>query len=93
MEGLAGELGEDEDLPEARVDAVADRDVDEAEPAGDGHGGLAPDPGQGIEAAPLAAGHDDGHDLGHGRRPFGGIGPSIRQKRAARLPSGPSGES
>ena len=46
VQGFAGELGQDEDAADVRVDAVGDGDVDEPEPAGDGHGRLAADLGQ-----------------------------------------------
>ncbi len=66
MERFARELGQDEDLPEVGVDAVADRDVDEPEPAGDRDGRLAPDLGQRVEPAALPPRQDDGDDVGHG---------------------------
>lgn len=63
VERLGGELGQDEDLAEAGMETVAERDVDQPETPGDGNGRLAPNLGQGIETRPLAAGQDDGNDI------------------------------
>jgi hypothetical protein len=64
VERLAAELGQDEYFPVAGMDAVADRNVDQPEAAGNRHGRFAADFGQGIKAAPLPAGHHDGNDFG-----------------------------
>jgi hypothetical protein len=49
------ELRQHEDLVEARVQAVADRDVDETVVAREGHRRLAAILGQGVEAGAAAA--------------------------------------
>jgi len=65
MQRLGAELGQDEDLLETGMDAVADREVDQAEPAGNGDGGFAPDLGQRVQPAALSSGHDDCHNVLH----------------------------
>ena len=69
VERFAGELGQYENAAVVRMDAVADGDVDEPEPPGDGDGRLAADLGQGKEAAPLPAGQDDRNDFRHDALP------------------------
>ena len=69
VQRFAGELGQDEDAAVVRMDAVADGNVDEPEPPGDGDGRLAADLGQGKEPAPLSPGHDEGNNLLHDALP------------------------
>ena len=64
---LALELGEDVDRVEARVDEVAEDEVDDAVLAPEGNGGLGALLGEGIEASALASGeHDAEHAKSHG---------------------------
>ena len=53
------ELREDEDPLEARVHAVADRDVDQAVLAAERHGGFRAHPGEGKEAGAASAAEDE----------------------------------
>jgi hypothetical protein len=64
VEGLAGELGQDENLPISGMDAIGDRDVDQPESARNRDGRLASHLGQGVEPAALASGHDDHRNAG-----------------------------
>ena len=57
------ELREDEDPVDAAVDAVGDRDVDEAIFAGERHGGLGAVVGERLEARAATATEDDGDDV------------------------------
>jgi hypothetical protein len=55
MEGCREKLGEDKDTRDARVDAIADRDVEQPVLAADGDGGLGPLLGQWVEAGSAPA--------------------------------------
>src|SRR5205085_5716272 len=68
------ELREDVDAVEVAVDAVGDRDVDQAVLAGDGHGGLGTVFGERVEAGAAAAAEDQAEDVAHGRVPRPGAG-------------------
>ena len=69
------ELRQDVDAVEAAVDAVADRDVDEAVLAGDRDGRLGPELGEGEQPGPLAAAEDQAEDGSrlHGTAPDEGM--------------------
>ena len=60
-------LREHEDAPEVRVDAVRDRDVDEAVLARERDGGLGAVLGERVEPRPGAAAEDDREGISHGR--------------------------
>ena len=74
------ELREDVDAVEVAVDAVGDRDVDQAVLAGDGHGGLGAVFGERVEAGAAAAAEDQAEDVAHGR---GGL---VRERAAGGRP-------
>ena len=86
MERRRIELRQDENLVEAGVEAVADRDVDQAVVTGEGDGWLAPVLSQGIEAGATTAPHDNADDARegrHGERPtFPPVAPALKRKRA-----------
>ena len=67
VEALRVVLGEDEDPAQVRVQAVADRDVDEAVLARDGHRRLAALLGEGEEAGAAASAEDDAQHVVHWR--------------------------
>jgi hypothetical protein len=62
VQRFAVELGQHVDLADAAVDAVADRDVDQAVLAGDRHRRLGPFIGQGHQARALSAAENNTHD-------------------------------
>ena len=66
VEADAEELGEDVDAVAAAVDAVADGEVDEAVLAGHGHGRLAAQLRERVEARAAAAAEDEAQDVRHG---------------------------
>ena len=61
----AEKLRQHVDAVEAAVDAVADGDVDEPILAGDGHGRLAAQHGEGIQAGAAAAAQDQAQNITH----------------------------
>jgi len=67
VERLGVELGQDEDPPDVRVEAVADGDVDEAVLARQRDGGLGAVLGQRVQPGALAAAQDDGTQVLHAR--------------------------
>jgi hypothetical protein len=68
VERRAVELGEHGDLPEAAVDRVRERDVEEPVLASEGHGGLGPVAREGMEARAAASAQD--HRVGALNRRF-----------------------
>ena len=60
------ELRQHEDAPQVRMQAVADRDVDEAVLAADRHGRLGTRPREREEAVPAATAQDEGQHRMHG---------------------------
>ena len=65
------ELRQHEDAPDAGVQAVADRDVDEPVLAADRHGRLGAAVGEGVEALALPAAQDDRENVRHACLPSG----------------------
>ena len=63
VQGNAVELREQEDLADPAVDAVADRNIDQAILARDRHGGLCPVAGQRQQPLPLSTAHDYANDF------------------------------
>ena len=63
VQALGLVLRHDEDLAQARVDAVREREVDDAIGSAERHRRLGPVAGQREEALPGAAGEEDGHDV------------------------------
>ena len=71
VQGGRVELRQQEDAVDPRIQAIADRDIDQPVFAGQGHRRLAPFLGEGIEARASAAAHDDCEHTGvdiHGSR-------------------------
>ena len=69
VEGLGPVLGEHEDLAQAGVDRVAQREIDEAEFAGKGHRRLGALAGKRLQTLAGPAGHDDAEDSFHAALP------------------------
>src|SRR5262249_55891748 len=65
MEADRQELRQDVDAVQFAVDAITDRDVDEAVLAGDGDGRLAAEFGQGIQPSAATAAEDQGKNILH----------------------------
>ena len=76
-EGLV--LGEDEDAAQVAVDAIGQRDVDDAVDAAEGHGGLGAVARERPQALALAAGQQDTDGIAHQ-----GHGPDILTATASR---------
>ena len=62
VEGGGVKLGQEVDLVDAGIETVGNGDVDQAVFAAKRDGGLATEFGEGGEACPAAASHDDGND-------------------------------
>ncbi len=65
IERLTVELRQRIDLVDAGVDAIADRNVDQAVVAAQGHGRLGTGEGEGLQTGAGAAAEDDGQNTLH----------------------------
>ena len=83
VQALGVELRQHEDLPQARVQAVADRDVDQPVLAADRHSRLRPFQGEGEQARTTSAPENDRQHVVHLHRPRSIS--EVRQVRSGRL--------
>jgi hypothetical protein len=65
VQGSGIKLGQNGDLINAGVQAIADGDIDEPVFSGNGHGWLGPQFGEGIQPRTLAASHNQAKDMFH----------------------------
>ena len=65
MQRCAAKLGENKNLSEPGMEAIADGNIDQAELARNGNRWFAPYPGQWIEPGTLTTGQDIRDDLWH----------------------------